>query len=78
MADLVPFVLQLITSVPPIENINSAFQMSEYLNLLVQHDPHNIAKIVEVPEYHSQKSSAPSGGHSASIGKEKDLVSLAV
>ncbi|KAJ9103913.1 hypothetical protein QFC21_002376 [Naganishia friedmannii] len=64
--------MKAVDSVPPIQNINSAFQMAEYLNLLVQADPHNIPRIVEVPEYHSHKSSRASSV-TTSEGKEQDL-----
>ena len=50
--------------------------MAEYLSLLIEHDPRDINKIVEVPEYQSQKSSSASGTNVSSQSKEQDLVSL--
>ncbi|KAJ9120158.1 hypothetical protein QFC22_003057 [Naganishia vaughanmartiniae] len=62
-----------VDSVPPIRNINSAFQMAEYLNLLVQADPHDISRIIEVPEYHSQKPSKTPSSNATSESREQDL-----
>ena len=56
--------------IPPINSLNSAFQIQEYISLLVRADPHNVDRIVELP-------SIPSSG-SASGGDEGEKAGGAV
>ena len=55
------------SEIPPINSLNSAFQIQEYISLLVRADPHNVDRIVELP-------SIPGSSSGVSIN-EGDLTS---
>lgn len=70
--------------VPHIQSLDSAFQMAEYLQLLVQDDSHNIERLIQVPDTSrsedvtspSRKGREGSSSSGSSIAdREADLVS---
>lgn len=38
-----------VKQVPPLASIDSAFQLQEYISLLIRHDVHDVETIVSVP-----------------------------
>jgi hypothetical protein len=46
-----------VKSVPPLSTLDSAFQLQEYISLLIRLDPHDVDRIVAVPD----KSTAEDG-----------------
>jgi hypothetical protein len=39
-----------VKSVPPLATLDSAFQLQEYISLLIRLDPHDVERIVALPE----------------------------
>ncbi|KAI0777794.1 hypothetical protein BD413DRAFT_467342 [Trametes elegans] len=57
-----------VKSLPPISSLDSAFQLQEYISLLIRLDVHNVDKIVAIPGK-DQNDSSENGG---AKGDEKD------
>ena len=58
---------------PSLADLDSAFQLQEYISLLIQRDPHDVETIVALPGRSSVKS--PSGeGSSEKEGKNEVVV----
>jgi hypothetical protein len=39
-----------VKALPPLSALDSAFQLQEYVSLLIRRDPHDVARIVAVPD----------------------------
>jgi len=45
--------------VPDLTSLNGPFQLSEYLSLMVKHDPHDVKALVEIPKTEGGSGKAP-------------------
>jgi hypothetical protein len=39
-----------VKSIPPLASLDSAFQLQEYISILIRHDIHDVDSIVTIPE----------------------------
>ena len=44
-----------VKTVPPLASLDSAFQLQEYISLLIRQDPHDVERIVSIPGRHMGK-----------------------
>lgn len=44
-----------VKTVPPLASLDSAFQLQEYISLLIRQDPHDVERIVSIPGRRSGK-----------------------
>jgi hypothetical protein len=62
----------VIEQAPALQQIDSPFQLQEYLALLIRQDPHDVERIVSLP----QATVSSSDAFSAGKGKEKEIGSM--
>lgn len=68
--------LSTLAEIPPsVQSIDSPFQLQEYLSLLLHHDPHNVERVVQLPQADLSRILAEEregDGGAGSKGKERD------
>ena len=61
-----------VKTLPPLSSLDSAFQLQEYISLLIRHNVHDVERIVALPGKPANKDKEKEGEESAESSKNEE------
>jgi hypothetical protein len=65
-----------VKALPPLSSLESAFQLQEYISLLIRLDVHDVEAIVSLPNASMSASMSPPGDTSDSVEGDKEAAGV--